>query len=190
LDPLNTVVNRAIAHDLGTVGRDEEALAQWNRALELEPDHAPAHLELAVFHFERGRAAAGSRHLERADALALHDSSILAKLAIVHALIGNGHEARRRLGQLTAESARRYVSPVLAARVHAALGEADRAFALLEDAYAAKDPLLIPIQVVWDIPGGLHHSAERAAALRSDPRFDDLVRRMGFVPRVHAPRPR
>jgi TolB-like protein/DNA-binding winged helix-turn-helix (wHTH) protein/Tfp pilus assembly protein PilF len=180
LDPLNTAVNRGVARDLGATGRDEAALAQWNRVLELEPEHARSHLALALFHLERGRTAAGSRHLERARALGLDDPLMLASLAIVEAVGGNADQARRLLGQLKAESARRYVSPVLPAFVRAALGEADRAFALLEDAYAAKDPLLIPIQV-FDIQGVLSLSEERAAALRSDPRFGDLVRRMGLV---------
>jgi hypothetical protein len=82
-----------------------------------------------------------------------------------------------------------YVSPVLPAYVHAALDQNDSAFALLEDAYAAKDPVLIPIQACH-IQGMLSLSEERAAALRADPRFGALVRRMGLVPPAPAPRPR
>jgi TolB-like protein/DNA-binding winged helix-turn-helix (wHTH) protein/Tfp pilus assembly protein PilF len=189
LDPLNTAVNRAFARALAATGQQEAALAQWNRVVELDPDHAGSHLALALFHFERGHTGAGSRHLERARALEPHDPSTLASLAIVEAVSGNSHQARRLLGRLKAESARRYVSPVLPAYVHAALDEKDSAFALLEDAYAAKDPLLIPIQVCH-IQGMLSLSEERAAALRSDPRFGDLVRRMGFVPQASAPGPR
>jgi hypothetical protein len=84
------------------------------------------------------------------------------------------------LGQLKAESARRYISPVLPALVHAALDEKDTAFALLEEAYAARDPMLIPIQVGEAGPF-VHLPKERLAALRADPRFHDLVRRMGFA---------
>ena len=189
LDPLNIVVNRSVARDLVATGRDEAALAQWNRALELEPDHALSHLEVALFHFDRGRIGEGSRQLERARALELGDPSMLANLAIVYAASGNGHEARRWLGRLKTESARRYVSNVLPAFVHAALDQEDSAFALLEDAYAAKDPLLIPIQVC-EMEGVLRLSEERSKALRSDPRFRDLVRRMGLVPRAPVSKPR
>ncbi len=104
---------------------------------------------------------------------------MLASLAIVAAESGNPHQARRLLAKLKEQSARRYVSAVYPAFVHATLGEKDSAFALLEKAYDARDPVLISIQTV-DTPVGLHPPPERAAALRADPRFADLVRRMGF----------
>jgi hypothetical protein len=65
------------------------------------------------------------------------------------------------------------------ALVYTALGENESAFALLEKAYDARDPLLIEIQSM-DTPVGLRPPPERAATLRADPRFTDLVRRMGF----------
>jgi len=104
---------------------------------------------------------------------------VLASLAIVSAESGKLDQARRELAKLKAQSARRYVSSVYPAFVHATLGDKDSAFALLEKAYDAKDPVLISIQTM-DTPVGLHPPPERAAALRADPRFADLVRRMGF----------
>jgi hypothetical protein len=75
---------------------------------------------------------------------------------------------------------------VLLAFVHMTVDEKDRAFALLEQAYAARDPLLISIQV-GEVGGVLQLPEGRVATLRSDPRFRDLVRRMGLVPREGSP---
>ena len=180
LDPLDITVNRGLARFLGATGQDEAALAQWNRILELDLDNARSHLELALFHFERGRRDEGSRHLQRARGLEFEDPPALATLAVVHAASGNGQEARRLLEKLEAESARRYVSPVLPATIHAALAENDRAFALLDKACAARDPALISIQAGEIGPIRIAARA-RLAALRADPRFDDLLRRMGLV---------
>ena len=69
--------------------------------------------------------------------------------------------------------------------IHAALAENDAAFALLDKACAAKDPGLITIQV-GEIAHLLHLPRARLAALRADPRFGDLLRRMGLAPN---PRP-
>jgi TolB-like protein/DNA-binding winged helix-turn-helix (wHTH) protein/Tfp pilus assembly protein PilF len=182
LDPLNVTVNRALAVDLGATGQDEAALAQWNRALELEPDHARTELELAQSHFELGLVEEGSMYLDRARSHAADNPQTLAHLAVVCAMSGNADEARQWLGRLKTQSASRYVSKVLPAYVHLALDERDKAFALLEEAYRVRDPLLIPI------PGGtvgpLDLPKERAAALRSDARFADLLRRMGLVSRA------
>jgi hypothetical protein len=146
----------------------------------VDPNLATTHRELALFHFERGAHEAGSRHLERARVLESEDPLPLASLAIVHAASGNGPEARRLLEKLEAESARRYVSPVLPAMVHAALAENDRAFALLDKACAARDPALISIQVGY-IGNLIHLSRAGLAALRADPRFGNLLRRMGLM---------
>jgi Tfp pilus assembly protein PilF len=183
LDPLNGPVNRGVARDLVATGRDAEAVAQWQRVLELEPSLGWTHLHLALFRLERGETGAASRDFERARSLAPGDASTLAFLGIVSTALGDRQEGRRMLGQLKAESARRYISPVLPALVHAALDEKDTAFALLEEAYAARDPMLIPIQVGEAGPF-VHLPKERLAALRADPRFHDLLRRMGFAPAI------
>ena len=179
LDPLDVTLNRAVARDLEATGQDEAALAQWNRTLELDPNYLRSQLSFALFLLEHGHADLGHEQLERARVLQPEDPAVLASLAIVSAESGKLDQARRELAKLKAQSARRYVSSVYPAFVHATLGDRDSAFALLEKAYDAKDPVLISIQTM-DTPVGLHPPPERAAALRADPRFADLVRRMGF----------
>lgn len=179
LDPLDVTANRGVARSLDATGRDEAALAQWNRTLELDPNHLRSQLPFALFLLDHGHADLGHKQLERARALQPDDPAVLASLAIVSAESGNPDQARRLLAQLKEESARRYVSPVYPAFVHATLGEKDSAFALLEKAFGNRDPVLKMIQIV-DTPVGLHPPPERAAALRADPRFADLVRRMGL----------
>jgi TolB-like protein/DNA-binding winged helix-turn-helix (wHTH) protein/Tfp pilus assembly protein PilF len=184
LDPLDVTANRGVARSLDATGQREEALAQWNRTMELDPDHLRSQLPFALFLLEHGRAELGRKQLERARALQPDDPAMLASLAVVSAESGDTAAARRLLARLEALPARRYVSSVYPAFVHATLGEMDSAFALLEKAYQVKDPVLTMLQIV-ETPVGLHPPAERAAALRADPRFTDLVRRMRFPARVH-----
>jgi TolB-like protein/DNA-binding winged helix-turn-helix (wHTH) protein/Tfp pilus assembly protein PilF len=184
LDPLDITVNRALAQTLAAAGQHEAALAQWKRALELEPDHAPSELQLALYHFEQGLIEEGSRYLHRARSHTADDPMTVAQLAVACAVSGNAAEARQLLGQLKTVSARRYVSKVLPAYVHLALDERDRAFALLDEAYQDRDPLLIRVGTVGSF---LYLPKDRARALRSDPRFGDLLRRMGLVSRAPDP---
>jgi len=71
----------------------------------------------------------------------------------------------------TEQAKRQYVSPTRFARLHARLGETDKAFDWLEKAYQERDGQLIWLKVSqnWD-------------PIRDDPRFQDLLRRMNLEP--------
>ena len=75
------------------------------------------------------------------------------------------------LDQLKERSKGSYVSPYFIALVYAALGEKDHAFEWLEKAYNEHQPYLtlIKVEPVFD-------------SLRSDPRFADLLSRIGLKP--------
>jgi hypothetical protein len=84
--------------------------------------------------------------------------------------MGRRAEAGKILADLLRQSQRNYVSPYMIATIYAGLGDKDKAFHFLENAYQEKSP---------DIPYFLKADL-RLDGLRSDPRFQDLVRRVGF----------
>jgi hypothetical protein len=69
------------------------------------------------------------------------------------------------------QTSKEYVSPGELAILYTALGEQEQAFSSLEKAYAAHDPQLefLGVSPAYD-------------PLRSDPRFQDLLRRLGLTP--------
>jgi TolB-like protein/Tfp pilus assembly protein PilF len=180
LDPLNISINGGLARDLIATGQSDAALAQARRALELEPDNAASHLRIALFHVERGDEGAAAPHLDRVRQLGIEDALTLTSLAVVEAARGDVAASRRGLAELQATASRRYVSPVLAAMVHAALGETDRAAELLEKACAARDPALSSIQA-GEVGGIVHLPQRQLEALRAHPRFVRVVQRMGLL---------
>lgn len=76
--------------------------------------------------------------------------------------------AQKTLAELLKIS-KRYVSPAAITAIHAALGDKDEAFAWLEEADRVRDGILARLKV-----------DARFDSLRSDPRFADLMRRVGL----------
>jgi TolB-like protein len=76
---------------------------------------------------------------------------------------------RKHIELLQDESKRRYVSPYFIALDYAFLGEKDRVFELMEQAYRERSSWLVEVRVdpVWDL-------------LRTDPRYDELLHRIGY----------
>jgi Tfp pilus assembly protein PilF len=160
--------------DLGIVyalqGDVDASTREWNRSLELDPGHFVSLNNFGMYLCESGEFEQGVSLLERARALYPDTPSTLASIGYCHAAAGAEQEARSRLRELENWSRREYVDPVNVALVHAGLGETDEAFAWLERGYEVRAFLLQDI--VWD---------PRLAPLRSDLRFDDLLRRIGIV---------
>ncbi len=94
-----------------------------------------------------------------------------AALAHAFAVTGNVVEARKILADLIERSRRSYVSPTNIAVVYAGLGENDEAMEWLEKAVAEHNAGLLTLKVhpVFD-------------PLRSDPRYQDLLCRIGLPP--------
>lgn len=80
-------------------------------------------------------------------------------------------EGRKLLAELEERSRHSYVSPISMSQAYALTNDDDRAFAWLERAFEIRDPNLVRLNVgpLWD-------------SLRDDPRYADLVRRIGFPP--------
>ena len=87
----------------------------------------------------------------------------------VSAVTGNRRRADEILAEIKEASKHRYVSPIFFAEYYADVRDNDRAIQWLETAYRERSPSLIDLQVNYLYDG-----------LRSDPRFQDLERRVGF----------
>jgi hypothetical protein len=97
------------------------------------------------------------------------DPDLLGILGFAHAVSGQGVEAHKVIDQMQKVAAVRYIPPTIWARVYTGLSERDRAFEWLERSYEERDDKLVFLNrdPAWD-------------GLRSDPRFADLVRRVGL----------
>jgi len=95
----------------------------------------------------------------------------VASLGHAYAVVGNRVEAKKILRGLEEKSKKRQVSPYLAATIYAGLGNKQRAFELLDEAYRDKS-----LDVAW-----VMKPDPRIDNLRSDARFQNLLRRVGLA---------
>ena len=168
-DPLSFHLNAttAVIHYLG---RDYDATEEsCQRALEINPHHEPAHFSLGLAHQQRHRFDEAAVELEKALSISKGEPHAIAALGALEAEQGRVDAARMRLDALAALSPAREVSPVHFATVHLALGNPSSALESLE-------------RVLETRSGWLAYLATepRFDALRSDPRFDEMVERVGL----------
>jgi TolB-like protein/Flp pilus assembly protein TadD len=171
LDPLSLPVLNALAGRLLVAGRDQEALEQLRKILDLNPNYAPAHQTFGWAYLNQGKHEQAIHEFQQAVQLSpSHDTDFVVDLAFAYATAGNRDQAKRILETLKREHERGLVPSGCIGILYGALGERDQAFAWLEKAYAERDPELTYLKV----------PNRRFAPLRSDPRFQEFLRRMNF----------
>ena len=151
--------------------RDFEALLDEGRRLVLsDPKEWTGHANLAAGYEGTGKLLEATFEYQKAVELSDGNPDAAAWLAHAYASIGKRAQAQRILRDLEQKSKSSYVSPYTLATIYANLGDKDKAFELLERAYRER-----ALDITFHIKADL-----RIDSLRSDPRFQDLLRRIGY----------
>ena len=170
LDPLSLPVNNALAGRLLAAGRYDEALEQVQKTLQLDPHFAPAHQTLGWVYLHSGKRAEAIGEFQRALQLSgTDDTDLMLDLGFAYATAGDQEDARRILGRLRTLYERRLVPSGSIAVLYGALGDLNEAFVWMDTAYEERDPQLTYLK-----------TGRRFEPLRNDPRFVNLVRRVGL----------
>jgi tetratricopeptide (TPR) repeat protein len=128
-----------------------------------------AHWHLGLAYEQKQLLDAATDEFKKAISLSGGSPLMIAALGRVYAESQNKHEANEILNELNELAKRQYVSAYEVAAIYVALGEVEKAFQLLGKAYAEHSFHL----------GNLNVSPQ-FKSLRSDPRLQDLVRRIGL----------
>jgi tetratricopeptide (TPR) repeat protein len=148
-----------------------QAEAGAKRTIELFPDSLQPHFVLGWMAWRQGRTQEALAAFEKAHSLS-REAMSLAFLGHIYARLGRTEQARRLLRELDQLFRDGRASPISFVILYAGLGDLDAAFRWLEAACRVKADL---VWVTAGFPG--------IDPLRSDPRFADLVHRMGILAR-------
>ncbi len=171
IDPLSPHISQNVGWVLMYAHQYDEAIEQYKRALELDPSFLFARLRLAGAYQQKHMFHEAVGEFEQAIDISNRSPSALSGLAHAYAVNGRASEARQILKELLQSRDRRYVNSSSIAAIYLGLGEKDQALDWLEKAYQEHSYQNVFLKV-----------DEEFAPLRSDPRFQDLLRRLGLLP--------
>jgi tetratricopeptide (TPR) repeat protein len=169
LDPLSTSANVAVAEILYLSRNYDEAIKEYSKNLDLTPDDPTVYYFLAWPYEQKGMFEKAITLLEKAVTISPGDPVFLAALGHTNALAGKRGEALKILERLQNPSGPMPPSSFHIALVHIGLGNDDSAFQWLEQAFRERAFHLIYLK-----------AGPKFDRLRSDPRFDDLLRRLNL----------
>ena len=168
LDPFLGLPNAFLGYIYLYGRRYDQAIEQFVKTIELDPDSAFAHGGLGWAYrcksLHEPAVAAARKAVEL-----WHGPSPVSWLGEAYAAAGRRDEAHKILEQLHELSKQRYVTPYGVARIYATLGKKEEALHWLEAAYHERAEWMVLLKVDPCLDD-----------LRSDPRFQDLLRRMNF----------
>jgi len=170
LDPVGDGLNSCLCWHSFAARDYDEAVRLAAKFLKSQPDDPWERTILGWTYEQKRMPNQAVAEFKRAVEATKGDPFFVAALGHAYALAGNRREAEKVLQTLSDHAKKSYVSPFDLALIYTALGEKDKAFALLDKAVAEHSTFLVYTK--WE---------PRLDPLRSDPRFRDLLKRIGLA---------
>jgi TolB-like protein/DNA-binding winged helix-turn-helix (wHTH) protein/Flp pilus assembly protein TadD len=167
LDPLSLIINADLAELLLLAHSYDESILQSRKTIEMDPNFALAHNQLAQAYLQEQKYDEAVAELQKAVQLSGGSPTCIANLARAYVASGKRSEAVKLLRDLKKRSSPSYSHGSEIAVVYASLGDTDQAMNWLEKGYEERFNPGVLLRPGFD-------------PLRSDPRFEDLVRRVGL----------
>jgi TolB-like protein/DNA-binding winged helix-turn-helix (wHTH) protein len=170
LNPLGGLHHAHLAMVLARIGRRDEATRHFQEALEIDPNSPGVHWSLGYSLLEQHRYQESVAEFERARTLS-GDGSFSGYLGYAYAVSGRKQDALAILATMNQRPANQYLRSYETALIYAGLGDGARTFQYLDKAYQERSEAMTDLtsDVAFD-------------DFRSDPRFQELIRKVGLGP--------
>jgi eukaryotic-like serine/threonine-protein kinase len=169
LDPLGLIINVHLGWHYLNAHEYDLAINQIKKGLEMDPNFGVGHWYLGLCYEQKGKYAEAESELRKAQDLLKGNEAIAADIGHIYAVSGRKDQALKVIQGLNDLAKRQYVSSYNVGLIYFGLGDKDRGLEWLENAYRERSDLLVYL-----------NSDPRLAEMHADPRFVDLVRRVGL----------
>ncbi|NJM54322.1 MAG: tetratricopeptide repeat protein [Blastocatellia bacterium] len=165
IDPLSPVINRTYGGTLYQARKYDEAIFQLKKMLDLNPTFGAAYATLSVVYNLKGEYAEGNEAYAKFQEL----SGLPERAALIRESFARGGR-KEVLSELTKEPQLQIMTSYIAAAFLAELGEKERAIVKLNESLAKHEYQIVLLK-----------NDPRLDSLRDDSRFQDIIRRIGFL---------
>ena len=169
LDPLSIIINRIYADILADARRFDEAIEQYKKTIELDPNFPTSQYFLARAYEAKGMYDHAIEHYSASATLTNVPEPVMKKMKEAYAKSGWQGYLQTSVEQLVLQPQQRRFPPFVIATFYARLGRKDEAIYWLEKGFEERDFRMTTLSVSFEFDN-----------LRSDPRFKELIRRMGL----------
>jgi TolB-like protein/Tfp pilus assembly protein PilF/predicted Ser/Thr protein kinase len=168
-DPMNLIANSNLGDGLYSAHKLDEAIAQYKKTIAMDENFDAPHYSLAFAYDRKGMQKEAISEWQKA-MTGYGDTKTAALLGGVYARSGYQAALRAWIDDVKKNANHEFVSPFAVALMYGMLGDKDSAMEWLEKAYEDRDVDLVTVSAdpVFDF-------------LHSDPRFQDLLRRIGLT---------
>jgi TolB-like protein/DNA-binding winged helix-turn-helix (wHTH) protein/Tfp pilus assembly protein PilF len=173
IDPLSLVIGSELAEQFLIAHRYDDAVKQSRKTMALDPFFALAHYELGQALVQQHSYGEAIAEIQKAIELSGESTTLNSNLAYAYAVSGRKKEAMAILNELQNPSRHTVSNAPEIALIYVGLNDHDQAIAWLERAYTERFNPSVLLRPAFD-------------PLRTDPRFRDLVRRIGITQSVSA----
>jgi TolB-like protein/DNA-binding winged helix-turn-helix (wHTH) protein/Flp pilus assembly protein TadD len=167
LDPLSLIINADLAELLVLARSYDESIRQSRKTIEMDPNFALAHNQLAQAYLQKHMNDEAIAELQKAVQLSGRSPTCIANLARAYVASGKRDEAAKLLNELKKRASPGYSNASEIAMIYASFGDMNQAITWLEKGYEERFNPGVLLRPGFD-------------PLRSDPRFQSLVHRIGL----------
>jgi DNA-binding winged helix-turn-helix (wHTH) protein/TolB-like protein/Flp pilus assembly protein TadD len=168
-DPLSSIVASNAGWAASLSGNADRAINITRKIIEIDPNFARAHLRLGRAYEQKQMLEPAVSEFDAAVSLSTGESCSKGSLGHADALLGRTKAAKQLLQELESPTGKRYVPSYAIALIYAGLGDKDSAIGWLQRAYEDKSTGMAFLRTDPEL-----------SSLHSDPRFQELSRRVSF----------